>query len=182
MGVDGLTMEIVEGPGAGRQLPVDRPIVVGRAQDADLVLEDGEVSRHHARVSPASGGGAVVEDLGSVNGTFVNHNEVHGSAQVDPGDELLLGVTLIQLRSSQQVIDQPSAVRPVPPPLASAPRAPSYVNPEVIRAEASPEPSGPGSSALEKYLDVHVRRRAQLAPLALFVLVALAAIVYFALR
>jgi hypothetical protein len=91
-------------------------------------------------------------------------------------------VTLIQLRSRQQVANQPSAVRPVPPPLATTPRVPDYVNPDVVRAEAGPGPSEPGSSVLEKYLDVHVRRRAQLAPLALFVLVALALIVYFAVR
>jgi pSer/pThr/pTyr-binding forkhead associated (FHA) protein len=182
MAVDGPTLEIVEGPGAGQQLVLERPAILGRATDADLVLADGEVSRHHARVSPASDGRAVVEDLGSANGTFVNQNEVHGPAALDPGDELLLGVTLIQLRSRQQVVDQPSAVRAVPPPLAAEPRTPEYVNPEVLRAEAGSDPSDAAASTLDKYLDVRVRRRAQLAPLALFVLVALAAIVYFALR
>lgn len=179
---DDLTLEIVEGPGAGRQLVLARPAVLGRAPDADLVLEDGEVSRHHARVSPSSGGYAIVEDLGSANGTFVNQDEVHEAARLDPGDELLLGVTLMQVRSHQQVADQPSAVRAVPPPLASTPRAPDYVNPELLRAEAEPGPSSPRASQLEKYLDPRVRRRAQLAPLAMFVLVALALIIYFALH
>lgn len=56
-----LTLEIVEGPGAGQQINLDRPIVIGRAPDADLVLEDGQVSRHHTRVSPASDGSAVAD-------------------------------------------------------------------------------------------------------------------------
>jgi pSer/pThr/pTyr-binding forkhead associated (FHA) protein len=179
---DDLTLEIVEGPGAGQQLALARPVVLGRAADADLVLADGEVSRHHARVSPAPEGYAIVEDLGSANGTFVNQNEVEGAARIDPGDELLLGVTLMQVRSRQQVADQPSAVRAVPPPLATTPRAPDYVNPELLRAEAAPRQPSPGSPALEKYLDTRVRRRAQLAPLAMFVLVALALIIYFALH
>jgi pSer/pThr/pTyr-binding forkhead associated (FHA) protein len=179
---DGLTLEVVEGPGAGRQVAVGREVVIGRAPDSDLVLRDGQVSRHHARVAPQRDGSAVVEDLGSVNGTFVNHNELHGPARLDPGDEVLLGVTVIQLRSERQVAAQPSAVRAVPPALAAAPRQPDYVNPDLIRAEASAQPAGLVTPELDQLRDSRVRRRAQLAPLALFVLVALALIVYFALR
>jgi pSer/pThr/pTyr-binding forkhead associated (FHA) protein len=178
---DGLTLEIIEGPGSGRQLTLGGPIVIGRAPDVDLTLEDDQVSRHHAKVSPTPDGSAVVEDLGSANGTFVNHNELHGSAQLEPGDELLLGVTVIELRSRQQVAAQPSAVRPVPAGLATAPRAPDYVNPDVIKVEADPADSA-AAADLYKYLDIRTRRRAQLAPVALLVVVALALIVYFALR
>jgi hypothetical protein len=181
-GAGALTLEIVEGPGAGRQLPLERPIVIGRGADVELTLEDGQVSRHHAKVSPAADGSAVVEDLGSANGTFVNHNELHGVARLDPGDELLVGVTVLELRSGAQVAAQPSAIRPVPPGLAAAPRKPDYVNPDVIKAESGPAaPSGEAEDLL-KYLDVRTRRRAQLAPVALFVLVALALIIYFAVR
>lgn len=180
---DGLTLEIVEGPAAGKQIVLDRPIVIGRATDTDLILDqDTEVSRHHARVSPAADGSALVEDLGSANGTFVNHNELYGPARLDPGDELLVGVTLIQARSRQQVAAQPSAVRAVPPGLAIAPQAPHYANPEAVAAELQPQAVSQGTPQLDKYLDIRVRRRAQLAPLALFTLVALALIVYFALR
>jgi pSer/pThr/pTyr-binding forkhead associated (FHA) protein len=179
---EGLTLEIVEGPGAGRQIPLDRPVVVGRASDTDLVLEDGQVSRHHARITPESASTARVEDLGSANGTFLNHNELYGPALLDAGDQLLIGVTLIQLRSHQQVVSQPSAVIAVPPALATAPRTPAYINPEVLRAETDAAPARTAQPALDRYLDVRVRRRAQLAPVALFTLVALALIVYFALR
>ncbi len=68
----------------------------------------------------------------------------------------------------------------VPPALAQARQTPAYVNPEVLRAETAQASSPSGTPQLEKYLDVRVRRRAQLAPLALFVLVALALIIYFA--
>ncbi len=181
MVTEGLTLEIVEGPGAGRQISLQRPLVVGRASDADIVLEDGEVSRRHARITPESNGSARVEDLGSANGTFLNQNEIEGEAILDPGDQLLIGVTLIQLRSSQQRAIQPSAVIVVPPALARAPQAPRYVNPAVAQAETEHRPSAGRQPSLDRYLDVKVRRRAQLAPLALFVLVALALIVYFAI-
>jgi len=178
-----LTLEIVEGPGAGRQLVLDRPAVIGRSPEADLPLEDGQASRRHAQVSPASDGSAVVEDLGSANGTFVNQNELVGPARLDPGDELLIGVTLIQVRSQQQVAAQPSALRAVPPGFAISPRQPDYVNPEVIAAElGAAASSSPSTPELDKYLDVRVRRRAQLAPLAFVMLIALALCIYFATR
>jgi len=178
-----LTLEIVEGPGAGRQLVLDKPALIGRSPDADLPLEDGQASRKHAQVSPASDGSAVVEDLGSANGTFVNQNELVGPARLDPGDELQIGVTVIQVRSQAQVASQPSALRAIPAGMAITPRQPDYVNPEVIAAElgeaASSKPSTP---ELDKFRDVNVRRRAQLAPLALLMIIALALCIYFATR
>jgi pSer/pThr/pTyr-binding forkhead associated (FHA) protein len=175
-------LEIVEGPGSGRRLGLDRAIVIGRAPDADLVIEDAEVSRHHARVSPAADGSAVVEDLGSYNGTFVNANQLYGTARLDPGDELIVGVTVIRARDEREAMTQGSAVRAVPAALARAPRAPDYVNPAVVTGESALGAPSAETPSLEKYLDVRVRRRAQLAPLALFVLVALVLIIYFALR
>ena len=71
----------------------------------------------------------------------------------------------------------------LPPSMAMAPREPTYVNPEVRRTEAAPVVSEPGTfPTVEKYLDVKVRKRAQLAPLALFTLVAIALILYFSLK
>lgn len=176
------TLEIVEGPGAGQQLTLEHAVVIGRAPENDLVLEDPQASRRHARIAPASHGSAVVEDLGSSNGTFVNNHELTGPARLDPGDDLLIGVTVIQLRSREQVVARPSAVRPVPAALAIAPSPPQYVDPAAVGAELGHDGPRPGTPQLDKYLDVRVRRQAQLAPLALFVLVALALIIYFAAR
>jgi hypothetical protein len=182
VGVDDLALEIVEGVGAGRWLVLEAPVVLGRAADADLVLEDEQVSGHHARVSPTAGGRAIVEDLGSTNGTFVNDHELQGPAAIDPDDELLVGITLLQVRTRRQLEHQPSAVRAVPSPLATAQGVPDYVSHGVLRAGSGDPAPGSRSSELDRYLDVHVRRRAQLAPVALFVLVALALMVYFAVH
>jgi pSer/pThr/pTyr-binding forkhead associated (FHA) protein len=178
-----LNLEVIEGPDAGKQIALDGPVVIGRGSDADLVLEDGEASSQHARVTPSPDGTATVEDLETANGTFVNGNELIGPTHLDADDQLLIGVSVIQLRTRQELLRQPSAVIQIPPSLAMAPRAPTYVNPEVARVEtAAQAPSAAGHPTLDKYLDVRVRRRAQLAPLALFVLVALALIIYFAAR
>lgn len=182
MAAGDLTLEIVEGPGAGQQIPLDRPIVIGRGSDSDLVLEDGQASRHHARITPQNDSSAIVEDLESANGTFLNQNELVGAAVLDTGDQLLIGVTMLQLRSRQEVLARPSAVITIPPALARAAAPATYVNPDVVKADEGSPPPPTSQPSLERYLDTKVRRRAQLAPLALFTLVAIALILYFALR
>jgi len=180
-----LTLEIVEGPGAGRQLVLDRRAIIGRSPDADLPLLDSQASRRHAQVSPTSDGAAVVEDLGSANGTFLNQNEVHGPVALDPGDELVIGVTVIQVRSRADLAAAPSAMRAVPPGLAIAPQRPQYVNVEALGAglaEPGGTPEPVGTPELDRFRDVRVRRRAELAPIAVLVLVALALCIYFATR
>ncbi len=179
-----LSLEIVEGPGAGRQVPLGEPLVLGRAQDAQLVLEDPQVSRHHVRITP-HGAQAVVEDLGSSNGTFVNGAELQAPATVGPGDDILVGVTVVELRSLAQIAAQPSAVRAVPQAIAaeapSPPQAPPPPTPAVAPLSAPGAPEGPGEE-LARLLDVRTKRRAQTAPLAVFVLVVLVLLVYFAIR
>lgn len=178
MSAAALTLEIIEGPGAGRRVQLSRPLLIGRADDSDLVLEDGQASRHHARVTPESDLTARVEDLGSVNGTFVNDNELHGPTVLDEGDRLLIGVTVIEVHSG----DHRSARLRVPPALAHAPKTPEYVNPEVIRIESGQGAGSTEHPELDRYLDVRVRRRAALAPVALFAIIVLALIIYFAVR
>lgn len=64
-------------------------IVVGRAPDCDVVVNDPTVSSRHLRMA-WSGGRIVVEDLGSANGTYVGGTKVD-RADVRPGDEIRLG-------------------------------------------------------------------------------------------
>lgn len=178
-----LNLEVIEGPDAGKQLALDEPVVIGRGPESDFVLEDGEASQRHARVTPSPDGTATVEDLETANGTFVNGNELIGPTHLDADDELLIGVSVIKLRTRDELLRQPSAVIQIPPSLAMAPRAPTYVNPEVARVETTAEATAPaGHPTVDRYLDVRVRRRANLAPLALFVLVAIVLIIYFAAR
>jgi pSer/pThr/pTyr-binding forkhead associated (FHA) protein len=182
-----LSLEIVEGAGAGRMVALEAPVTVGRGRDADLVLADELVSRRHARVTP-SGSDAVVEDLGSRNGTFVNGEGIHGPTRVAPGDQLQLGVTLVELRSARQIAERPSAVHPVPPPLAVPVRAPDYLagaaGPgDEARTPAPAEPARPPRPTgheLDPLLDARTKGKARTAPLALFVLVALVVIIYLA--
>jgi hypothetical protein len=108
-----LILEIVEGQEAGKQIPLSGPLDVGREGVQISLPNDTQVSRRHARVSPQNGG-AVVEDLGSTNGTFVNDQEIHSPRPLSPGDRLRIGLTVLELRSPAQVQARPSAVRPIP--------------------------------------------------------------------
>jgi hypothetical protein len=91
-------LQIIEGPGAGRELDLAGAAVIGRDPGgAALVLEDAEVSRRHASVIP-EGQSVSVEDLGSTNGTFVNGDRLVGARVLVPGDRLRVGKTVLELR------------------------------------------------------------------------------------
>lgn len=64
-------------------------LTVGRDPENHLFLDDVTVSRHHARVVRAAAG-FVVEDLNSLNGTYVNRSRIERHQLVD-GDELQIG-------------------------------------------------------------------------------------------
>ncbi|MBV6729449.1 FHA domain-containing protein [Nocardioides daeguensis] len=75
-----------------QQLQTGRSLTIGREQTNDIVLADPLVSRHHARLDPATPGApAVLHDLGSFNGTFVEGHRVQGAVQLPVGSEVIFG-------------------------------------------------------------------------------------------
>jgi FHA domain len=108
-----LILEIVEGADAGRQTTLGTPLEIGRDESTGMALDDEQASRRHARVS-AQGDLALLEDLGSTNGTYVNGQPIEGPRVLRPGDRIRVGLTVIELRTAQEVQSQPSAVLPVP--------------------------------------------------------------------
>jgi len=169
-----LTLEIVEGANAGEQFHVVELVELGR-EATGVRLDDPLASRHHARVGLDEAHELYIEDLESSNGTFVNGNEVYARTRLEPGDHVLIGTTVIEVRSAEQVARQPTAVRPIPPGLAQAPQRPTFIPPEV--AKAPPEPP-----TLDPLLDVNVKHRTRTAPLGLFVIASLAVAIFFATR
>ena len=81
----------------GDELVVTAPIELGRDSSAGLPLAaDDEISRRHARISPTPGG-ILVEDLNSVNGTYVDGRMIDGPTLVGPGGRLRIGATTLEL-------------------------------------------------------------------------------------
>jgi pSer/pThr/pTyr-binding forkhead associated (FHA) protein len=111
-------VEVVGGPDAGEQRRVDRELEIGRKtlgwNAGGLRLHDRMASRHHARIS-ADGKTVVLEDLGSTNGTLVNDEEVHSLAVLTAGDLIHVGISMLELRTLDQISAQPTVVRATPP-------------------------------------------------------------------
>ena len=85
---------ILKVQGGRSELVGSRGAVMGRSRDCDVVLEDPNVSRRHAEVRP-SGGGWIVNDLGSTNGIKVNGRRVDGPQSLRPGDVVELGTSRV---------------------------------------------------------------------------------------
>jgi hypothetical protein len=70
--------------------------VLGRSRDADIVVDDPNVSRKHAEILP-SGGSWIVRDLGSTNGVKVNGRRVDPARpqSLRPGDVIELGTARV---------------------------------------------------------------------------------------
>jgi pSer/pThr/pTyr-binding forkhead associated (FHA) protein len=84
---------------SGTRVTLDaRPILIGRADDSTLVLDDDYASTRHARIS-MQGDEWYVEDLGSTNGTYLDRAKVTGPTRVPLGVPVRIGKTVIELRS-----------------------------------------------------------------------------------
>lgn len=73
------------------------PVLIGRANDSTLVLEDDYASTRHARIS-LQNGRWIVEDLGSTNGTYLGQRKLDGPVPLEPGVPLRIGRTVLELR------------------------------------------------------------------------------------
>ena len=85
-----------------QSLPLtDGEHIAGRDAECSLIIDGTTVSRHHARITVASGA-ATIEDLDSTNGTHVNGTRISAPTRLVPGDEFALGseVLRVRLRSS----------------------------------------------------------------------------------
>lgn len=75
------------------------PTLLGRDAEPSAAFADVSISRRHARVL-VEGGRAVVEDLGSKNGTFVDGVRIDGPAPLSDGSELRLGLAAFTFRAA----------------------------------------------------------------------------------
>ncbi|MFH1018198.1 MAG: FHA domain-containing protein [Pseudomonadota bacterium] len=85
---------VLEGRDAGRAIEIDRfPFRIGRDPDNELIVADGDVSRHHAHVEEGPDG-PVISDVGSRNGLYVDDQRVE-SQVLRPGDRVRVGSTVL---------------------------------------------------------------------------------------
>lgn len=91
---DGQLHAVLRGVGGshhGRAFPLDRPIMVGRSADADIVITDHDFAERHARLEPHPNG-IVLRDMGSETGSTVNGHPVR-HALLRVGDQVVFDTT-----------------------------------------------------------------------------------------
>ncbi len=126
--MSGASLHVTLGPGAGTSIPLDsEPFVIGRASaDAGGFGPDGslggdpQLSRRHAQVWLADGQ-AMIEDLGSSNGTLVNGHRIEGPTALSSNDTIRVGAT--EMTVVAVPVPVVTAVRPIATPERTVVRA-----------------------------------------------------------
>lgn len=79
------------GPLEGQRWKINATLVVGRERDCDIIIPLRQVSRRHSQITP-SPDGAILEDLDSKNGTYLNGNLVDEPMPLSDGDEIQISL------------------------------------------------------------------------------------------
>jgi pSer/pThr/pTyr-binding forkhead associated (FHA) protein len=117
------------GPSAGKVFPLEKgEIVIGRDLNNDVVINDPEISRRHARLY-AQGSTYVLEDLGSTNGTFVGGQRLTGAYPMRVGELITSGERLTVVFEMSQPAEDATMV-------SSAQQPPVYQPPIHPQAQA----------------------------------------------
>ena len=81
---------VTEGPNQGQSYVLqDLICTLGRTADNTIVIDSPRISRHHTQIRLLPDG-AIVEDMGSTNGTWVNNRQLTGPHRLAPGDVIEL--------------------------------------------------------------------------------------------
>ena len=118
--------------------------VIGRAPDADLVLDDKEASLRHARIF-SRGERFFIADMGSSNGTAVNRERVE-EGPIDVGDAIQVGRTTIGVAAEKADADEAAILaqtRIGPSPFAAKKPSPPRTEPAGPGPGAAPTPAQP---------------------------------------
>lgn len=95
---------VMSGKDLARKFPISLPeVIIGRSADAQITVKEHNVSRRHAKIL-VQGDKVCLEDLGSTNGTFVNSERISGTVNLEDGDLISIGKTILKF-SFQSDID-----------------------------------------------------------------------------
>ena len=80
---------------SGRRFAFHDEITIGRGTENDVIIPENFVSHRHATIF-LHGAQYVIEDLGSVNHTYVNGQMLEGKAYLKPNDEIRIGMVTLK--------------------------------------------------------------------------------------
>jgi predicted component of type VI protein secretion system len=143
------------GPNPGKVYQLEASeIVIGRDSSNGVAINDGEISRKHAKLS-LHGAAYVIQDLGSTNGTFVNGQRLTGTQVLNPGDSISFGENISAVYEAASdpnatVISSaqaPKTAAPVRKPAAAPAPAPAYSG----QVPAGPLPTAAAPAKKKKF-------------------------------
>jgi hypothetical protein len=146
------------GPTPGKKFLLNKSeITIGRESNNDIIINEAEVSRKHARLL-LQPGGYMVEDLGSTNGTYVNEQRLIGPHSLQAGETIVLAenITFIyepaQSGAESISIGAPGEQLPVTPPPVTVVKTPPEVPEIPRRGEIESEPTYYSGPEEEEYI------------------------------
>ncbi len=100
-------LEVVDRSGLVRErVSLDQsPVIIGRAYDCQVIIDDPYVCPQHVKVSLVENGELLIEDLGSVNGLSVTkHGAKQSQLQLRPGGDCFIGWTKLRFRRRDEQV------------------------------------------------------------------------------
>ncbi len=132
------------GPTPGKVFALTKTeTIIGRDVGNDIVINDAELSRRHARIVQQASG-FVLEDLGSTNGCFVGGQRITGPYALRPGESIRFGdnvTVLFEIAVADPDATLASSGAPEEAPPRPAARQPAYqppAQPQVGQVPAAP--------------------------------------------
>lgn len=114
-------LQAITGEITGQEISVDRDMLVGRHQDADVLLQAAEISRRHAALL-LKDQLLWVQDLNSSNGTFINDIRIEQEKQLHDGDIVqFASFKFSVLAPAKEILDLPEIEAEPVPTAASTP-------------------------------------------------------------
>jgi FHA domain len=161
------------GPLTGQRVELAAQLVLGRDEGNDVVVNDPEISRRHAILRP-SGDAVEIEDLGSLNGTWVNGARIGSGVLLTPGDVVQLGGSQLELAPLPASATDTVAARGPGPAPAQQPARAEPGGPAMPAFAPPPRPAARGIATR--------RLTPTVLAFAVVIATAVALVVYFAAR
>jgi hypothetical protein len=146
-----LRLKVTAGSALGNEILVRDELLIGRhASEQGRLGDDVEISRRHARISRASSGQYVIEDLGSTNGTAVNGRRISVPEPLAVGDTIEVGCTTLVVQ-----VTIPPAVAATDTPVRSR-SVDAVVDEPTEEAAGEPTEEAAGEPSLAPRLSIRI--------------------------
>lgn len=145
-----MMLQYIDLQGTTKDIPLDKPVTLGRDRAATIPLPHPSVSRNHASISAQADGSLAIRDHDSSNGIYVNDRRITDIASLASGAKIQIGELLFSIEISPNP-EIPTVLKALPAPApAAAPAAaatPAAAAPAAPATEPAAAPAAPDAPA-----------------------------------